>query len=257
MNKLLLDKETRAALRGITGNIHHTESFGAVDGPGIRFVLFLQGCPLRCLYCHNPDAIPTRGGKSWTAGQAADEALRYIHFIRKGGVTFSGGEPLLQPAFVEATIRLLKEQGLHTAIDTSGCMDPSVPAINAALSAADMILLDVKAANDEIAEPLTGRSLANTLATLAWCETNQKPVWVRHVLVQGYTLQPQHTRQLGQLLAPYRCIQRVELLPFHKLGEPKWQEAGLDYKLGDTPATTAEQVTAAAKVLEEFGVPVW
>ena len=251
-----MTQEARNTLRQISGRIHHTESFGAVDGPGIRFVLFLAGCPLRCLYCHNPDAIPFGSGTAFTAGQIADEALRYIHFIKKGGVTFSGGEPLLQPEFVKATALLLKEKGLHLALDTSGGINPALPAVRAAIDSVDLLLLDIKAADDETAVALTGHSMANAFATLDYCEAVNKPVWIRHVLVAGYTLNPIGTEKLARLLAPYRCIERVELLPFHKLGEPKWEEMKMEYQLADTPATRKEEVQAAKTIFTAQGLPV-
>lgn len=242
-------------LPNIKGYIHKTETFGAVDGPGIRFVFFLQGCPMRCLYCHNPDAIP-KGGELWTAGQAVDEAMRYFGFIKKGGVTFSGGEPLLQPEFVEATCLLLAEKGLHTAIDTSGWADPDEPKVRAAIDAADMLLLDIKAANDETAISLTGHGLANARKTLDYCEQAGKPIWVRHVLLQGYTLDKAGLEHIAQWLQGYSCIKRVELLPFHKLGEPKWAETGMKYKLADTPATTADEVKMARDIFASHGLNV-
>ena len=243
------------ALRQVTGRIHHFESFGAVDGPGLRFVLFLAGCPLRCLYCHNPDAIFPASGSIWTAGKAQDEVMKYWHFIRKGGVTLSGGEPLLQPEYVRAITLLLKESGLHVAIDTSGCIGLSIPGVKAAIDSADMLLLDIKAADNETAIPLTGQTLDNALATLAYCEQTSKPVWIRHVLLDGYTLASVHTEKLANMLASYRCIKRVELLPFHKLGEPKWKLADMAYKLTNTPATTAQAVQTAKNILLRYGLP--
>ena len=251
-----MTSKMQSELRQVTGRIYHTESFGAVDGPGIRFVIFLQGCPLRCLYCHNPDAIPASGGICRTAGQMVDEAMRYIGFIKKGGITFSGGEPLMQPDFVRASALLFKDEGLNTAIDTSGCMAPTVPAIRAAIDSADMLLLDVKAADNETAVKLTGRDLVNTFATLDYCESTGKTVWVRHVLVAGYTLAPEHTEQLARRLEHYRCIERVELLPFHKLGEPKWDKVDMDYQLTDTPPTNERQIENARQLLTAYGLRV-
>ncbi|MDL2324344.1 pyruvate formate lyase-activating protein [Ruminococcaceae bacterium OttesenSCG-928-A16] len=246
--------QEREQLRSITGTIHATETFGTVDGPGIRFVLFLQGCPLRCLYCHNPDATTGKGGQIWTAGQAVDEIMRYRQFIKNGGVTFSGGEPLMQPKFVEATARLLREEGIHTAIDTAGCQDPDDVA--PALDAADLILLDIKAFSPQIAERLTGQTNELAIATLDYCEEVKKPVWVRHVLLEGYTLDEKELDGLAEFLTQFSCVERVELLPFHKLGEPKWDEMARTYELKDVPATTREQTEWAKGFFTRRGLKV-
>ena len=242
------------ALRKVHGNIHHTETFGTVDGPGIRYVFFLQGCPLRCLYCHNPDSLSSHGGTSWTAGQIADEALRYRSFIRSGGVTFSGGEPLIQPEFVTAAIRLLHHEGIASAIDTSGSENPQ--RAKAALDAADLILLDIKAFSPELCTTITGHGNHNAFATLDYCDSIGKPVWIRHVLLQGYTLDEAELAPLAKYLAAYSCVKRIELLPFHKLGEPKWAAIEKSYLLADTPATTREQVAWAKSFFTANGLKV-
>ena len=246
----------RQTLQKTQGQIHKTESFGAVDGPGIRYVFFLQGCPLRCLYCHNPDSTPVHGGTTWTAGQAVDEVLRYKSFLRGGGVTFSGGEPLFQPQFVTAAAHLLRECGIHTAIDTSGSEDPTDPDIRAAMEAADLILLDIKAWDQNIAKQLTRRDTQNALATLALCEEISKSVWIRHVLLGGYTLDDTQLTALADYLTHFTCVERIELLPFHKLGEPKWHDMNRRYLLADTPATTREQLGHAKAIFAARGLRV-
>lgn len=238
-------------LKNVTGFVHHTESFGAVDGPGIRYVFFLQGCSLRCLYCHNPDAIPPCGGARWTAEQVAREAVRYKNFIRDGGVTFSGGEPLMQPEFVRAATVLLHREGLHVAIDTAGA-EP-LEKTQGAIDEADLLLLDIKAVDPDICKRLTGRDSTNAFKTLDYCESIGKPVWMRHVLVQGYTLDDAQLKLLAHKLKPYKCIERIELLPFHKLGEPKWENLGRPYMLLDTPATTMAEVEHAKEILRQNG----
>lgn len=241
-------------LRQVTGAVHHTESFGAVDGPGLRFVLFLQGCPLRCLYCHNPDALPFQGGEQWTVGQAVDHILRYKNFIKSGGVTFSGGEPLSQPAFVAAVSQLLHREGIHVAVDTSGCepLSRARPAIDEA----DLLLLDIKAEEPALCLRLTGRAPTNAFLTLDYCESTGKPVWIRHVLLQGYTLDQALLESLAARLKPYRCIQRIELLPFHKLGELKWERLGRPYLLQDTPATSRVELEQAKALFTAQGFVV-
>ena len=236
------------------GRIYQMETFGTVDGPGIRFVLFLQGCPLRCLYCHNPDAVDFAGGSAYSAQEAAQQILRYRGFIKSGGVTFSGGEPLSQHAFVYAVMQLLHKEGIHCAIDTSGC-EPT-ERVGYVIKEADLILLDIKAFSAELQEQITGRKQVGTLETLRFCEEHQKLVWIRHVLVPGYTLDEKELSQLAVFLADFRCIEKIELLPFHKLGEPKWERVDREYLLYDTPAVTKEQTERVKELFERHGLTV-
>ena len=254
--KTELTEEQKEELKKVPGTVHNTESFGAVDGPGIRYIFYLQGCPLRCLYCHNPDAIPGKGGTTWTAEKAVKEVLRYKSFLKSGGVTFSGGEPLLQPEFVYAVTALLNDEGFGTAIDTSGSQSPDNPAVQKAINAASLLLLDIKAWNSQTAIALTGKDTTNALATLNYCETIQKPVWIRYVLLSGYTMDDEQLAAMADYLAGYRCVDRVELLPFHKLGEPKWQHTEKKYLLGNTPATTKSQAEHARSILSARGLRV-
>ena len=249
-----MNSEHSKDLKSVQGFIHHTESFGAVDGPGIRFVFFLQGCSLRCLYCHNPDAIPMQGGESWTAERVATEAYRYRNFIKDGGVTFSGGEPLFQAEFVWAATALLHAQGFHVAIDTAGQV--SLSKSQKAVDAADLLLLDIKAEDTEVCKRLTGQGNESAFALLDDCEKKQKPVWIRHVLLRGYTLEDSQLEKLAQRLKPYRCIERIELLPFHKLGEPKWENLKIAYQLQDTPATTRKEHEHAKEIFQAYGFAV-
>ena len=236
----------------VTGRIHSIESFGTLDGPGIRYVLFLQGCPLRCLYCHNPDARSLDAGRVMTAGEVLADILTYRPFIARGGVTLSGGEPLLQPAFTCAVLDGCREQRLHCALDTSG----AVPLARAApaIDRADLVLLDIKALEDDLCEPLTGRSSANTLATLEYCETTGKAVWIRHVLVPGYTLDKTRLERLADYLLRFGCIRKTELLPFHKMGEYKWKALGCPYALTETPPPTDTQMNEARAIFRRRGL---
>ncbi|MBR5496284.1 MAG: pyruvate formate lyase-activating protein [Oscillospiraceae bacterium] len=214
------------------GRIHSYETFGAVDGPGIRFVVFMQGCPLRCKYCHNPDTWDFAKGEQKTPQQVMDKILDYKNFIKTGGVTISGGEPLAQPKFCAELLRLCKQNGLHTAIDTSG----AVPLKNCKdiIDLADMLLLDIKSLDEDVCIDLTGLSNKNALEILDYCEKVQKPIWIRHVVVDGYTNDEEKITRLADFLNAYKCVKKVELLPFHKMGEFKWNDLGLDYKLADT-----------------------
>lgn len=238
----------------VKGSLHSIETFGTLDGPGIRYVLFLQGCALRCLYCHNPDTWKTGAGKEVDSQEVVKEILTYKNFIRKGGVTLSGGEPLLQPEFAMDVIQRCREHGIHTAVDTAG----SVSLLRSApvLDAVDLVLLDIKSLKDSQCISLTGKSNSNTLATLDYCEQIGKPVWLRHVLVPGWTLEMSQLKELAEFLKPYQCIQKIELLPFHKMGEYKWKALKLQYQLEDTKEPTEEELIQAKKLFAEAGLPV-
>ena len=236
----------------VTGRIHSIESFGTLDGPGIRYVLFMQGCPLRCLYCHNPDARSLDAGMTMTAGEVLADILTYRPFIARGGVTLSGGEPLLQPDFACELLDGCREHSLHSAIDTSGASPLSEA--RPALDRADLILLDVKALDDDLCVALTGASNHNTLATLEYCEATHKPVWIRHVLVPGLTLDEARLSRLADHLLRYACIRKIELLPFHKMGEYKWKALACPYVLGETPVPADEEMQRARAVFRRRGL---
>lgn len=236
----------------VTGRIHSIESFGTLDGPGIRYVLFLQGCPLQCLYCHNPDARSQCAGRTMTAGEVMADILTYRPFIRRGGVTLSGGEPLAQAGFARELLDGCRENGLHSALDTSGAIPLSESA--PALDRADLVLLDIKALDDDLCVRLTGASNRNALATLEYCESTRKPVWIRHVLVPGYTLEEAGLRRLADHLLRFACVRKVELLPFHKMGEYKWEALRCPYLLADTPAPAAEEVARAKEIFRVRGL---
>jgi len=233
------------------GRIHSIESFGTLDGPGVRFVVFLQGCPLRCLYCHNPDTWDPRGGRETTVSALIKQIESCRNFIRSGGVTLSGGEPLMQPEFSRALLERCREAGIHTALDTAGSLplERSRPVIDAA----SLLLLDIKALDPALSRELTGAENTNTLATLDYCEAAGKPVWIRHVLVPGWTLDRAKLAELAAFLEPYRCIEKVELLAFHKMGCFKWRELGLPNALRETPETSEEERLAAEALFFRVG----
>lgn len=253
-----MTQQEKQKLGLVSGYVHSQESFGTVDGPGIRYVFFLQGCPLRCLYCHNPDSIPQKQGNIWTAAQVVRQVLRHKSYIQSGGVTLSGGEPLYQPEFATAILKLLAQEGIHTAIDTSGFMPLSL--VQQAVDTTDLILLDIKALEPELCRDISGADNANALALLNYCEQTGKPVWIRHVLLKGYTLDEKKLEDLAKFLQGYTCVQRIELLPFHKLGESKWQELdpalGLEYQLYDTPETSKEEAQWARALFRKYGFTV-
>ncbi|AEV28663.1 pyruvate formate-lyase 1-activating enzyme [Sphaerochaeta pleomorpha str. Grapes] len=239
---------------GIQGTIHSIETFGTLDGPGIRYVLFLQGCSLRCRFCHNPDTWAMGGKPTSDSDEVVKGILSYRSFIKKGGVTLSGGEPLRQPEFALDIINKCKKAGLHTALDTAG----SVPLerSRAVLDAVDLVLLDIKSLDDRQCFSLTGQGNANTLATLEYCQAIGKPVWLRHVLVPQWTLDRQRLEKLALFLKGYSCIEKVELLPYHAMGQYKWEQLNLDYSLKDVPEPTEKELGMAKKLFEEQGLEV-
>ena len=236
------------------GYIHSLESFGAVDGPGIRYVVFMQGCPMRCLYCHNPDSWKLKDGSKMSVRELVNKIKSFKNYIKDGGVTISGGEPLLQSNFVCKLIKKLHSLQIHVAIDTSGCID--LKKSQKALQRADLILLDVKALEDKMHKQITSHSNKNPRLTLDFCEKINKPVWIRHVLLPGYTLDDNKLKDLAVFLKNYKCVQNIELLPFHKMGEYKWQNLGYKYTLYDTQSPTQDQVDQAKEVFKKHKLPV-
>lgn len=234
----------------VFGKIHSYESFGAVDGPGVRFVVFLQGCLLRCLYCHNPDTWECNDGKTISADELMKTILQYKNFIMKGGVTLSGGEPLLQAEFCERVIEKCHENDLHVSIDTSGAV-PLSKTKNVILKA-DLILIDIKDIDNEDCKTLTGIGNENTLETLEFCEKNGKDVWVRQVLLPEYTLTVEKMHKLGQYLKDLKCVKKIELLPYHTLGLFKWEELGLNSQLKGIVPPLEDDVNNAKNILLSY-----
>jgi pyruvate formate lyase activating enzyme len=236
------------------GYLHSIETGGTVDGPGIRYVAFLQGCPLRCLYCHNPDSWKLRAGRVLHASALVADALKYRVFMRRGGVTLSGGEPLVQADFVASVFSRLRACGVHTALDTSGIIP--VEQCRAALDASDLVILDIKALDAELCRKLTGSDNRNALQMLAWLAEKQKPVWIRHVIVPGYTDQLEDIEALAAYLAPCRNIQRIDLLPFHQMALHKWDHLDTKYLLRDVEPPTPALMEAARAVMRRYSLPV-
>ncbi|MCC5833365.1 MAG: pyruvate formate lyase-activating protein [Opitutales bacterium] len=234
------------------GFIHSTETCGTVDGPGLRYVLFLHGCPLHCLYCHNPDTQGRPCGSTRTAGEALTEILRYRNFIRKGGLTVSGGEPLMQPAFVHALLAGAKAEGIHTALDTSGFLGSQ--ASDELLSNVDLVLLDIKSWDPKTYKKATGTRIEPTIAFARRLEALQKPVWIRFVLVPGLTDADENIDGLAEFVSSLSNVERVEILPFHKMGENKYEAAGLPYQLALTPGASDDQVEHAREIFARYGI---
>jgi pyruvate formate-lyase 1-activating enzyme len=239
-------------LTPIAGRIHSVETCGTVDGPGIRFVIFTQGCPLRCLYCHNPDCRDPQAGQLVTVESLIAEIQRYKNYLRGGGVTATGGEPLMQPTFVAEIFRRCHELGLHTALDTSGY--GQLEAAKPVLEHTDLVLLDIKSYLPELYRKVTGVSLEPTLNLARYLDQIHKPTWIRFVLVPGLTDPEENIKGLAQFVATLSNVERVEVLPFHKMGEYKWQQLGLPYTLADVDPPTPEQVNHALQIFRDQGL---
>ena len=240
----------------MTGRIHSFESFGTVDGPGIRFVVFLQGCPLRCQYCHNPDTWGV-GGQEYSVDEVVNRVLRYKNYFGdKGGVTVSGGEPLLQIDFVAELFTALKAKGVHTCIDTSGITfkadnEAVVEKHKKLLAVTDLILLDVKHIDDEACKKLTGQSNENTLAFARFVSENGTKLWIRQVLVPNITDGEEDLKKLRSFIDSLATVEKVEVLPYHTMGVVKYEKLGMEYPLKDVDAPAKERVLHAKEILQK------
>ncbi len=239
------------------GYIHSFESFGTVDGPGIRFVVFMQGCPLRCKYCHNPDTWEFSVGKSYTPEEVLKEILKYKSYIKNGGVTVSGGEPLMQIEFVTELFKLLQAQGVHTAVDTSGVTfnadsEKSLKLHEELIKYTDLVLLDIKHSDADGYKKLCGGSLKNTLNFARFLSDNGKDMWIRHVLVPGITDDDAQLYKLREIIKTLKTVKKVEVLPYHNMGEVKYEKLGMDYALKGVRPPEKERVENARRILCEY-----
>lgn len=230
------------------GRIHSIESFGTVDGPGIRFLAFLQGCPLRCLFCHNPDTWDKDAPVEyeWTAEELLEETLRYKSFIKSGGVTCTGGEPLLQADFVREYFTLCREKGIHTALDTSGSI--FTEKVRDVLDVTDLVLLDIKTLDDTMHRSYTGVERTNNQKFLDYLQEIGKPTWIRHVVVPGYTYDDAKLHALRDYLARYSVIQKIELLPYHSMGIYKYEKLRIPYPLAGVPELSDSEIKHANSI---------
>ncbi|HEX7304723.1 pyruvate formate-lyase-activating protein [Lentzea sp.] len=240
-----------------TGSVHSWDVSTAVDGPGTRFVLFLSGCPLRCLYCHNPDTWHMRDGHRMTLDEVSAEMTKYRRFIEVagGGMTISGGEPLLQRDFTAAVFRRAKELGLHTALDTSGFL--GTRASDTLLANTDLVLLDIKSWDPTTYRRVTSGEVAPTLTFARRLSDLGKPMWVRFVLVPGHTDAPANVEGIASFVAGLRTVERVEVLPFHKLGAPKYAALGIPFPLERVPTPDRALIDRVRDQFAAHGVRVW
>lgn len=236
------------------GRIHSFESCGTVDGPGIRFIVFLQGCLMRCKYCHNRDTWDLHEGKEVTVEEIIKEAKSYRHFMKAsgGGVTCSGGEAMLQPEFVRDFFRAAQAEGIHTCLDTNGYVRKHSEIIDEVLDATDLVMLDIKQMNDDIHQDLVGVSNRRTLDFARYLAKTGKTTWLRYVIVPGYTDDEASAHKLGEFIKGMDNIEKIELLPYHRLGAHKWEAMGLEYPLKDTNPPSKETMDAMVKILEQY-----
>lgn len=238
------------------GFVHSVETAGTVDGPGIRFIVFLSGCPLRCLYCHNPDTRNKSSGTRTRAYKLVKEISEYEDYFKRtgGGVTVSGGEPLIQQDFVTAIFKGCKERGIHTALDTSGWSGSEVQ--QELLDNTDLVLLDIKSFDPKTYTKVTKQKLAPTLEFAQLLADQKIPTWIRCVLVPGLTDKLDPYEKLADHLVELGNIEKVEVLPFHKMGENKWESLGFKYELGDTEPPSKELVTTVQDIFKKRGLSV-
>ena len=238
----------------MNGYIHSTESFGSVDGPGVRFVIFLAGCPMRCQFCHNPDTWNIQVGDQKSADDILEQALRYRPYWKDGGgITVSGGEPLLQMDFMIELFQKAKEKGVNTTIDTSGVSftreEPFFGKFNELMKYTDLLLVDIKHIDDEQHKILTGHTNENILDMARYLSEIGKPVWIRHVLVPERNDQDEYLKKLYDFIKTLNNVEKVEVLPYHTFGEYKWKELGYEYPLTGIEPPTKERIRNANEIL--------
>lgn len=244
------------------GYIHSIESFGAVDGPGMRFIIFTAGCPMRCKFCHNPDTWDLKEGKKMSPQSLIEEAVKdRAYWGKKGGITVSGGEPLVQLDFLLDLFTLAKEQNINTCIDTAGGPfskgEPWFSKFQKLMELTDLLLMDIKHIDPKEHLDLTGLNNGNIIEMFRYLDQIKKPIWIRHVLVPGISDNDAYLTKTRDFIRTLSNVHRVEVLPYHSLAIPKYQELGIPYPLMDTPMPTAERVQNARTILECEKYTAW
>ena len=235
------------------GRVHSIETMGTVDGPGIRFVVFVQGCPMRCAYCHNPDTWEMAGGTQMTADEIIEKITRNREFYTSGGITATGGEPMLQIDFLTELFTKAKQNGIHTALDTCGILfDPDhTEKVEKLMAVTDLVLLDIKHMFDEEHKKLTGHSNARVFAFAEYLKKIGKPVWIRHVVVPGITFRREELLALGRYLKTLTNMEKLEVLPYHSMGKVKYDSLGIEYPLLGTPQLSKAEAAQAEAIIRE------
>lgn len=239
----------------ILGRVHSVESFGSVDGPGLRYIFFLQGCHMRCRYCHNPETWAMEGGELMTPQEAFDKAYRYHSYWKdNGGITVSGGEALLQIDFVTELFKIARSKGVNTTLDTSGNPftreEPFFSKFNELMKYTDLFLLDIKQINEDKHKDLTGWTNSNILDLAQYLSDDGKDMWIRYVLVPGFTDDVKDLEQLRDFVAALKTVKRFEVLPYHTLGVFKWENIGVNYTLSDVRPPSKELIEKTNQILE-------
>ena len=240
----------------MSGRVHSIESFGTVDGPGIRMVVFLSGCPMRCLYCHNPDTWDPKGGKLTSVEEILRQYEQTRHFYKKGGLTVSGGEPLMQIGFVTELFTEAKKRGIHTCLDTSGITfrpdsQGMMERFEKLSAVTDLVMLDIKHIDPKEHQILCSQPQEPVLAFASWLEKKGIPVWIRHVVVPGITDKPEYLTRLGHYLGTLKNIRALDVLPYHDMGKVKYEKLGIDYPLKDISPLPKEEAVKARQIILE------
>jgi len=236
------------------GFIHSIETCGTVDGPGLRYVIFLQGCPMRCQYCHNPDTWQPNVGEQMTVDEVLKSFYNNLAFYRNGGVTVTGGEPMMQMDFLIELFTKLHEDGVHTCLDTSGIMFQPNNKIfkekaEKLFAVTDLVMLDIKHIDDEKHKVLTSHSNERILAFAKYLDDKGIEIWIRHVVVPGVTLYQEYLMRLGEFMATLKNVKALDVLPYHTMGKVKYENLGLEYPLGDTREATKQEANAARNII--------
>ena len=237
------------------GRIHSLESFGTVDGPGVRFVVFVQGCPMRCAYCHNPDTWDMNGGTLMEPAYIIEQYERNISFYKGGGITVTGGEPLMQVDFLLDLFTIAKQKGIHTCIDSSGIAyktnaNPEwLAKLDKLMTLTDLVMLDIKHIDPEKHKELTTQPNDGILAFAQYLSDRDVPMWIRHVVVPGLTDDDQYLYKLGYFIGGLHNLKALDVLPYHTMGKPKYEKLGIDYKLKDVPAMSQKDVIEKKEVI--------